>query len=109
MKSYRKELSLNLPSRRAFVSDEAHRTTGVERTELAEREASNFIAIHNPDFIKARKRLYMTATPRIYDDSSKQKAKEADVEIYSMDDETKYGIREATCRFLRHQWSCATQ
>jgi len=70
------------------ICDEAHRTTGVEQES---KDFSNFVAIHKPDFIKARKRLYMTATPRIYDDASKGKAKDADIKIYSMDDPATYG------------------
>ena len=73
------------------ICDEAHRTTGVEQTELSQKEASAFVAVHNADFLKAKKRLYMTATPRIYDDASKGKAKDADIQIYSMDDASIYG------------------
>jgi predicted helicase len=73
------------------ICDEAHRTTGVEQTELSQKDASSFIAVHNADYLKARKRLYMTATPRIYDDASKGRAKEADVQLYSMDDPALYG------------------
>ena len=65
------------------ICDEAHRTTGVEN--------SHFTKIHDNIFIKAKKRLYMTATPRIYSESVKKKASDNEVEIYSMDDETKYG------------------
>jgi predicted helicase len=73
------------------ICDEAHRTTGIERMEYDAKEASNFIAVHKDDFLKASKRLYMTATPRIYDDASRGKAKEAEIEIYSMDDPAIYG------------------
>ena len=73
------------------ICDEAHRTTGIERTEYDAKEASNFIAVHKDELLKAGKRLYMTATPRIYDDASKGKAKEAEIEIYSMDDPAIYG------------------
>jgi predicted helicase len=65
------------------ICDEAHRTTGVEN--------SHFTKIHDANFIKAKKRLYMTATPKIYSESLKQKASDSDVVIYSMDDESKYG------------------
>jgi predicted helicase len=65
------------------ICDEAHRTTGVEDT--------LFTKIHDENFIKAKKRLYMTATPRIYSEGVKKKASDNDVEIYSMDDESKYG------------------
>jgi len=70
------------------ICDEAHRTTGVEQDS---KDFSSFIAVHKADFIKAKKRLYMTATPRIYDDASKGKAKEAEVEIFSMDNVSIYG------------------
>ena len=72
------------------ICDEAHRTTGVD---LKGEEASHFTRVHDGDYLKAHKRLYMTATPRIYKDSAKQRAREEDqvAEIYSMDDAGKYG------------------
>ena len=82
---------LGLPDFDIVICDEAHRTTGVEQTELSQKEASAFVAVHDADFLKAKKRLYMTATPRIYDDASKGKAKDLDIQIYSMDDEAVYG------------------
>ena len=80
-----------LPEFDLVICDEAHRTTGVEQTEMDKKEASAFVAVHDADFLKAKKRLYMTATPRIYDDASKGKAKDLDIQIYSMDDEAVYG------------------
>lgn len=71
-----------------IVCDEAHRTTGVA---LVDEEESNFIKVHDNEFIKAKKRLYMTATPRLYDDNSKSKAKENNVYLCSMDDRGIYG------------------
>ncbi|MBH8607289.1 type ISP restriction/modification enzyme [Thermoactinomyces sp. CICC 10521] len=76
-----------LPAFDLVICDEAHRTTGVVRG----NEASYFTKVHEEKFIQAKKRLYMTATPRIYADASKSKAKEANVELYSMDDESIYG------------------
>lgn len=70
------------------ICDEAHRTTGVE---LSESERSAFVKIHDDGFIKAGKRLYMTATPRLYSDTVKQKANEAYITLCSMDDEKIYG------------------
>ena len=72
-----------------MICDEAHRTTGVGAPD--KKEESYFTAIHNPAYIRAKKRLYMTATPRIYSAESKVKAKHHDVEVYSMDDSQKYG------------------
>ena len=73
-----------------IICDEAHRTTGAILKDKAE---SNFTKVHNNDFIKAEKRLYMTATPRLYSANVKVKAKEnenIDV-LCSMDDEQIYG------------------
>lgn len=71
-----------------IICDEAHRTTGVT---LAGEDESNFVKVHSNDFIKADKRLYMTATPRIYGDESKKKASEGSALLCSMDDENVYG------------------
>lgn len=71
-----------------IVCDEAHRTTGVS---LAGQDESAFTKVHDADFIKAKKRLYMTATPRLYDDNTKSKAAEAEAILCSMDDKTLYG------------------
>jgi predicted helicase len=73
------------------ICDEAHRTTGIERTEYGETEASCFLAVHNNDFLKAKKRLYMTATPRVFTPAAKQKAQEAQIPYYEMNDERNYG------------------
>ena len=73
-----------------IICDEAHRTTGVILKDKAE---SNFTKIHSNDFIKAKKRLYMTATPRLYSNNVKVKAKEnenVDV-LCSMDSVELYG------------------
>src|SRR5665811_1217809 len=70
------------------ICDEAHRTTGVT---LAGEDDSAFVKIHDNTVIKATKRLYMTATPRIYDDGSKSKAADGSAVLASMDDETLYG------------------
>jgi predicted helicase len=71
-----------------IVCDEAHRTTGAFK-EAGEQSA--FTKIHDEYFVQGRRRLYMTATPRIYGDQSKAKAARADVIVASMDDETCFG------------------
>lgn len=73
-----------------IICDEAHRTTGVK---LTSDEESNFIKIHKNENIMGRKRLYMTATPRLYADSAKIKAKTSEKIDYlcSMDDSAIYG------------------
>lgn len=70
------------------VCDEAHRTTGAT---FGEDDESNFVRIHDADYLRAVKRLYMTATPRIYGDNAKIKAESGDVTLCSMDDEALYG------------------
>ncbi|SEE20884.1 DEAD/DEAH box helicase [Ruania alba] len=70
------------------ICDEAHRTTGAT---LAGQEESAFVRVHNADYIRAAKRLYMTATPRIYGDASKTKAGQEQVVLASMDDEDLFG------------------
>ncbi|WP_024794334.1 DEAD/DEAH box helicase [Tomitella biformata] len=70
------------------ICDEAHRTTGVT---LFGNDESNFVRVHDGDFLKASRRLYMTATPRIFDDNVRAKADEHSAEITSMDDEDTYG------------------
>lgn len=70
------------------ICDEAHRTTGVT---IADEDESNFVRVHDDAYVQGRKRLYMTATPRIYDDASKAKAEEGSAVICSMDDESLFG------------------
>ena len=83
-----KAQNAGLPAFDLIVCDEAHRTTGVT---LSGEEESHFVKVHDAKFIKAAKRLYMTATPRIYGDGAKGKAKEAEAELCSMDDPQHFG------------------
>ncbi len=71
-----------------IICDEAHRTTGVS---LVNEDETAFTKVHNNDFLKAKKRLYMTATPRLYDDTSKSKAAQNEAILCSMDDTALYG------------------
>ena len=70
------------------ICDEAHRTTGAH---LKDEDESEFTKIHYDKNVRAKRCLYMTATPRIYGDSAKSKAKEQDYVLCSMDDEDIYG------------------
>ena len=70
------------------LCDEAHRTTGVEKP--GDRH-SPFVLIHDEHKIRAKKRLYMTATPRIYTERARAKARERDTGVYSMDDKEQFG------------------
>ncbi|WP_415906556.1 DEAD/DEAH box helicase [Neptuniibacter sp. QD72_48] len=71
-----------------IICDEAHRTTG---SKFAGEDESNFVKVHDADFIRSNKRLYMTATPRIYGDAAKVKEESGDLVLFSMDDKQHYG------------------
>ena len=70
------------------LCDEAHRTTGVDKPG---DKTSPFVLIHDNEKVRAKKRLYMTATPRLYAQSAKTKAARHETEVFSMDDEETYG------------------
>jgi predicted helicase len=84
----RAQKQYGLPEFDLVICDEAHRTTGVT---LKDEDESNFVRIHSNDHVAAKKRLYMTATPRIFGDAAKRKADDHDAELASMDDESKFG------------------
>lgn len=67
------------------ICDEAHRTTGAT---FEGEDESAFVRIHDNNYVTAKKRLYMTATPRIYGETAKQTEQ---VELCSMDDPKLYG------------------
>ena len=75
------------------ICDEAHRTTGVEAGEETngKSQGNYFTRINDKNYVKAKKRLYMTATPRIYSEKIKSKARKHDVEVHSMDEEKIFG------------------
>lgn len=78
-----------LPEFDLIICDEAHRTTGAA---LGTQDSeSDFIKVHDNSLIRGKKRLYMTATPRIFSDHAKRRADEVDAVLASMDDETIYG------------------
>ena len=70
------------------VCDEAHRTTGAI---FEDEDESAFTRVHDEKFVRGAKRLYMTATPRIYSDAAQAMADEDNVALCSMDDESLYG------------------
>ena len=71
-----------------IICDEAHRTTGLT---LPGESPSEFVKVHHNENIVGVKRLYMTATPRIYAEASKTKANNSDAVLFSMDDEETFG------------------
>ncbi|GAA8006489.1 hypothetical protein JP0554_13440 [Helicobacter pylori] len=83
------------------ICDEAHRTVGAMYSSNERDDKNAFTLCHSDGNIKAKKRLYMTATPKVYSESSKAKAKESDNVIYSMDDEEVFGEEIYTLNFAR--------
>ena len=86
----RAQQQFGLPEFDLVICDEAHRTTGVT---LKDEDDSNFVRIHSNDYVAAKKRLYMTATPRIFAEAAKRKADDHGAELASMDDATKFGVK----------------
>lgn len=80
------------------VCDEAHRTAGGR---FVNEEETHFTRIHDNDYIRAKKRLYMTATPKVYGQAAKDQEAAGDVELYSMDDETVFGPTFHTISFTQ--------
>lgn len=77
-----------------IICDEAHRTTGSTHDS---EDDSNFVKIHDGGFILGKKRIYMTATPRIFSDDVKTNA--TDFTLYSMDDTKLFGETLYTINF----------
>ncbi|WP_375660686.1 DEAD/DEAH box helicase [Bartonella sp. CL71SXKL] len=78
-----------LPEFDLIICDEAHRTTGASLG--SEDNESEFIKVHDNSIIRGKKRLYMTATPRIFSDTAKRRADEINAVLASMDDEALFG------------------
>lgn len=84
-----------------IICDEAHRTVGAMYSSNERDDKNAFTLCHSDENIKAKKRLYMTATPKVYSESSKAKAKESDNAIYSMDDGEIFGEEIYTLNFSK--------
>ena len=67
------------------VADEAHRTTGID---VADRKV-NFQHFHHR--LAADRRIYMTATERIYKESSRSRARKKGLDVVDMSDLDTYG------------------
>ena len=70
------------------VCDEAHRTTGFT---ASGEETKTFMKVLYNDFISSKKRLYMTATPKVFSDATTRKAEEEDAVIADMNNEAIFG------------------
>jgi superfamily II DNA or RNA helicase len=73
------------------IADEAHRCAGKNDTV--------FGTVLNDQLIKADRRLFATATPRVYRTSLKKAAGELGVEVVDMSDEKSFGKRFHTLTF----------
>ena len=72
--------------------DEAHRTTGaqiISNKAGDKRGTSVFLMAHDNRHVQAKKRVYMTATPKIW--STKSDNSYQNAEVFSMDDESQFG------------------
>ncbi|MFI9536792.1 Helicase associated domain protein [Nocardia fusca] len=72
-----------LPPFDLVVADEAHRVAGDDSTVFA--------TVLEADAIMARRRLFMTATPRYYTGRVRKSADDAEMDVASMDDPTRFG------------------
>ena len=82
------QLEHGLPSFDMAIADEAHRTAGAL---IPSEDPSPFVRIHDNDALRADRRLYMTATPKVYAASARTRAGELATTLCSMDDEDRYG------------------
>jgi predicted helicase len=78
----------NLDEFDLIICDEAHRTTGAT---LVGEDESHFVKIHSNDNVRGKKRLYMTATPKIYGETARRREDEGEVNLASMDDKSIFG------------------
>ena len=83
-----KAQGLGLPEFDLIICDEAHRTTGAA---ISEDDESAFMKVHDQTFVQGKRRLYMTATPRIFSDGTRKRADEVGAKLADMDDEEVFG------------------
>ena len=90
-----------------IIADEAHRTTGIEEANRTHKDnetskpsqdstkeienVSGFQMLHNEEHVRGKKRLYMTATPRVYTSKSKATLKKKGHAVFDMEDYDKFG------------------
>lgn len=86
----------SLPDFDLVICDEAHRTAGGN---MVNEDETVFTLVHSQENVRTAKRLYMTATPKIYGAAAKGQKERGEVELYSMDDETVFGPTFFTLSF----------
>lgn len=77
------QLDKAVPAFDLAIADEAHRCAG--------KVSGDFSTILDGEKIRAKKRLFTTATPRTYSSSVKKGAEDRGVEVVGMDDEAVFG------------------
>lgn len=78
------QFKFNAPEFDLLIADEAHCTTGIKKN-------NGFHILHDDHTVLVKKRLYMTATQRIHDRTSKTKIIEKGYDVYDMNDPIKFG------------------
>lgn len=97
---------------RAFdmtICDEAHRTTGININTGKKEDNSNFVLVHDNEYLPSRLRMYMTATPKIYKSSDKKDATDKDFTVCAMNNATFYGDTFYNLSFAKavdDKWLC---
>ena len=81
------QLEHRLPVFEMSVADEAHRTAGAS---IPGENPSPFPGIHDNDALRANRRFYMTATPKVYDSSAWNRAVEFPITLFSIADKDRY-------------------
>ena len=77
------QLDKSVPAFDLAIADEAHRCAG--------KVSGDFSTILDEQKIRAKKRLFTTATPRTYSSGVKKAAEDRGVEVVGMDDEAVFG------------------
>ena len=75
----------SIPSFDLVIADEAHRCASAGKTDSA------FTTVLDGEKIRAKKRLFTTATPRVYSSQVTKAAEDKGVEIFGMDDTSVFG------------------
>ena len=71
-----------------IICDEAHRTAGAR---IVNEEESAFVQVHRQENVRGDRRLYMTATPKVYAETARNRAKQVNAALYSMEDKEEFG------------------
>ncbi|MCY4067519.1 MAG: DEAD/DEAH box helicase family protein, partial [Acidimicrobiaceae bacterium] len=101
-----------VPELSMLICDEAHRTAGLRRVKNADRQdrIENFLLCHDQEAFPATFRVYLTATPRIYDmtgSTSPGTAKPGDLLVRSMSDPATFGVelfRKSYLEAVNNRW-----